>query len=391
MTPAARLSAAIDILDRVLAGSPAEVVLTHWARGNRYAGSGDRLALRDLVYDALRRRRSAAWVGGGRETGRALALGTLRLSGQDPAPLFTGERFAPAPLTGGDAGRALSEAPDAVRLDVPDWLLPRLRSDLGEAADEALEVLRHRAPVWLRVNSRRASTAAVAASLRAEGIGTRPHDDLKFALEVTDNARKTRSSKAFPEGLFEFQDAHSQAVTLLLGEVRGLPVLDYCAGGGGKALHLADLGARVTAHDAHPARMRDLPARAARAGVAISPAATAALPGLGPWPLVLVDAPCSGSGTWRRDPEGKWALTPERLAGLLETQDSVLDAASALVEAGGRLAWITCSLLAAENRGRIATFLARHRGWSATAARLFMPGASGDGFSIEILARSPQG
>jgi len=391
MTPASRLSAAIDILDRVLSGTPAELALTQWARGNRYAGSGDRLALRDLVYDALRRRRSAAWVGGGRETGRALVLGTLRLAGQDPAPLFTGERFAPAPMTGDDAGRALSDAPDAIRLDVPDWLLPRLRTDLGDAADEVLEVMRHRAPVWLRVNSRRASVAAVAEALRAEGIGTRPHDHFKFALEATDNARKARSSQAFSEGLFEFQDAHSQAMTLLLGEVGGLPVLDYCAGGGGKALHLADLGARVTAHDADPKRMRDLPARAARARVAIATAATAALPGLGPWPLVLVDAPCSGSGTWRRDPEGKWALTPDRLAGLLEAQDSVLDAASAQVAPGGRLAWVTCSLLAAENRGRIEAFLARQRGWKGTALRQFMPGASGDGFSIEILARSPQG
>jgi 16S rRNA (cytosine967-C5)-methyltransferase len=125
--------------------------------------------------------------------------------------------------------------------------------------------------------------------------------------------------------------------------------------------------------------------------VAVATAATDALPALGPWPLVLVDAPCSGSGTWRRDPEGKWALTPDRLAALQQTQDGILDAAAALTASGGRLAYVTCSLLAAENRDRVRGFLDRTRGWTATQARQFMPGASGDGFCVEILARKPQG
>lgn len=389
MTPAARLSAAIEVLDRILAGAAAEPALTGWGRANRYAGSGDRLAVRDRVYQALRRRRSAAWVGGA-ETGRGLVLGLLRLEGVDPESLFTGARFAPAPVSPDEAGQPLAEAPDPVRLDCPDWLWPQLMADLGADLVPVLEAGQSRAPVWLRVNQSRASAAGAAASLAAEGITTHPHPDLSFALEVTENARKIAQSSALAEGLVELQDASSQAVTLGLGDLAGLPVLDYCAGGGGKALHLADLGARVTAHDIAPARMRDLGPRAARAGLQIAQATTEALPGLGPWPLVLVDAPCSGSGTWRRDPMAKWTLTPERLADLGRVQADVLDAAAALTAPGGRLAFVTCSIFSVETRAPVAAFLRRNADWQSAGFRQFRPGATGDGFSVEILTRTPQ-
>ncbi|MCR8725554.1 RsmB/NOP family class I SAM-dependent RNA methyltransferase [Frigidibacter sp. ROC022] len=389
MTPAARLSAAIEVLDRILAGAAPEPALTGWGRANRYAGSGDRHAVRDRVYQALRRRRSAAWVGGA-ETGRGLVLGLLRLAGEAPETLFTGDRFAPPPLSPGEAGQPLDSAPDPVRLDVPDWLWPQLSDDLGDDLVPVLEACQSRAPVWLRVNRSRASIAEAAASLAAEGIATRPHDDFDCALEVIENTRKVSRSIALSEGLVELQDAASQAVTLSLGDLAGLDVLDYCAGAGGKALHLADLGAKVTAHDVAPGRMRDLEPRAARAGLSIARAATAALPGLGPWPLVLVDAPCSGSGTWRRDPMAKWALTPERLAELGRVQAEVLDAAAALTAPGGRLAFVTCSILSAETRAPVESFLSRSPGWQSRLRRTFLPGPAGDGFSVEILARAQQ-
>jgi 16S rRNA (cytosine967-C5)-methyltransferase len=150
----------------------------------------------------------------------------------------------------------------------------------------------------------------------------------------------------------------------------------------------------VTAHDANPARMRDLAPRAARAGARIATAATGALEGLGPWPLVVVDAPCSGSGTWRRDPEAKWRLTPGRLAELTALQAGILAGAAALVAPGGRLAWITCSVLAAENADRIAAFRAAAPGWQPLLTRRWHPGPLGDGFSVALLtkqAQSPQG
>jgi 16S rRNA (cytosine967-C5)-methyltransferase len=225
MTPAARLSAAIEVLDAWLAGTPAEPALKAWGRASRYAGSGDRAGVRDHVYDAIRCRRSFAWAGGA-ATGRGLMLGALRLAGQDPAALFTGAGHAPAPVSDDEAGRPLDAAPAAVRLDCPDWLLPLLEAALGAEAVPALEAGRSRAPVWLRVNEARTSTENAVAILAAEGIAARPHPNVKTALEVTDNERKVSTSSAYLDGLVEVQDASSQAVVAALGEISGLRVLD---------------------------------------------------------------------------------------------------------------------------------------------------------------------
>ena len=388
MTPAARLAAAIEVLDTILAGRPADPALTDWGRANRYAGSGDRRALRDLVFDALRCRRSFAWRGGA-ETGRGLILGGLRAAGVDPTTLLTGDRFAAPPLTEADRGADLRDAPPAVRLDAPDWLLPRLRAALGDATEPVLTAGQSRAPLWLRVNLSRGDAATAIDALAAEGISTRPHPHVKIALEAIDNERRIGRSTAYLTGLVEVQDAASQAVIADLGPVDGLPVLDYCAGAGGKALHLADLGAKVTAHDVDRARMRDLPIRAARAAVRISTASGPELTGRS-WPLVLLDAPCSGSGTWRRDPQAKWSLTPARLGDLCALQDRILDAAVPLCASGGRIAYVTCSVLAEENGDRIAAFRARHPGWQPVLSRRLLPGPLGDGFSLTVLRREQE-
>ncbi len=385
MTPAARLSAAISVLDGILAGLTPERALADWTRASRFAGSGDRAALRDLVYQALRCRRSFGFAGGS-DSGRGLILGGLRLAGTDPAELFTGQGHAPPPVTEAEPARSLAMAPRGVRLDLPDWLLPYLDAALGDEVEPVAEQLRHRAPIWLRVNLGRTGIAEAAAALAAEAIATRPHPDINSALQVTENERKIKNSVAYAQGLVELQDASSQAVVLALGELAGQEVLDYCAGAGGKALQLADRGARVTAHDADPRRMRDLGPRATRAGAAIDTATTAALSGRH-WPLVLLDAPCSGSGTWRRDPMGKWLLTEARLAELTTIQDAILDAAAPLVAPGGRLAWVTCSMLPDENRMRVDAFLSRNPDWRQLWARRFLPGSLGDGFSVTILGR----
>ena len=175
-------------------------------------------------------------------------------------------------------------------------------------------------------------------------------------------------------GLVEIQDASSQAVVAALGDVAGVAVLDYCAGAGGKALQLAAGGAEVTAHDVDPRRMRDLLPRANRGGVRIATAATEALAGLGPWPLVLVDAPCSGSGTWRRDAEAKWRLTAERLDELSRLQSAILTQAAALTAPRGRLAYVTCSVLAEETDAPVSAFLAAHPGWTTVGVERFPPG-----------------
>lgn len=383
MTPGARIAAAVDCLDAILAGAPAEQVLTRWARGARYAGSGDRAAVRDHVFSGLRQRRSAAWAGGG-ETGRALMAGVLRLEGTDPATLFTGEGHAPAPLLPDEGGRALEDAADPVRADLPDWLWPHLVAQYGE--NGALRIgtaQRDRATPWLRVNIARTTREEAAVSLAQDGVGTRPHPSVRTALGVTGGLRRLRSASAFAEGLVEPQDASSQDAVLRLPLRQDMRILDFCAGGGGKALAIAALsGGAVHAHDIDPARMADIAPRAARAGADIrilpDPASAA------PFDLVLVDAPCSGSGTWRRAPDAKWRLTEERLAGLVALQARIAQEAAALVAPGGWLAWMTCSVLEQENAAQVRS-LVRATGQEVELSHSWLPGPEGDGFFFALL------
>lgn len=381
MTPAARAEAAIGVLHRILAGQPAEQALTNWARASRFAGSSDRAALRDLVFDALRCRRSFAALGGGM-TGRGLVLGGLRAAGVDPATVFTGERHAPTPLTDADAGR-MPEADEA--LDVPDWLAPRLKESLGPDYAAVMAAMRQRAPVFLRANPLRGSVDSAIAALARDGVEARPHTLAACALEVVAGARRIQQSAAYLDGLVELQDASSQAVVEVLPLADGQKVLDLCAGGGGKTLAMAGRAAlKLWAHDADPRRMRDLPARAARAGAVVK--ITEKPEGSAPYNLILTDVPCSGSGSWRRDPEGKWRLTADRLAELLQLQAAIMDRAAAMLATGGVLAYATCSLLRDENEAQVAAFLARHDGWTCTLSRRFTPLAGGDGFFVALLS-----
>lgn len=388
MTPAARIAAAAEILDQIIDGEAAEKALTGWARRSRFAGSKDRAALRDLVFDALRCRRSFAALGGA-ETGRGLMIGALLAQGDDPAHVFTGEGHAPSVFSDEEvawigASPALSNLEDAVAADMPDWLWPQVSNALGDKTQTVCATLRTRAPVFLRVNLRQTSRDKAIQALADESIETRPHPDVPTALEVTQGARRIAQSQSYLNGLVELQDAASQAVVCELPLKDGLSVLDYCAGGGGKALAMASLAdCTYVAHDAFPARMKDLPARADRAGVRIRVAATPK----GPFDLVLCDAPCSGSGSWRRAPEGKWLLTPDRLDQLNATQDQILETAAPLVSPGGTLAYATCSFLAAENTDRVRAFLERHPDWSMQSDRQWLPGAGGDGFYLVLLTR----
>ena len=382
MTPQARLSAAIDVLDRILAGAAAEQALTNWGRASRFAGSGDRAAVRDLVFDALRCKRSYAALGGAL-SGRGLMLGSLRDRGLDPAEWFTGIGHAPGVLSAADTG---SEALGNVALDCPEWLAAPLQAALGDDFAPVMQALRRRAPVFLRVNLAKTTVAAAMAALAAEGIACRLNQLAKIALEVIENARKIQTSQAYLTGLVELQDAASQAVIETLPLADGQRVLDYCSGGGGKALAMAAL-ARLTlvAHDVDPRRMRDIPARAARAGVRISICETSAI-GMG-YDVILTDVPCSGSGSWRRDPQGKWALTAARLAALCQIQAQILDHAAGLLAAGGTLAYATCSMLEAENEHQITQFLHRHPGWRNPVQRRFSPLQGADGFFVALLTR----
>ncbi len=393
MRRAARLAAAIELVAAFDAGgTPLERQFSSWARANRYAGSGDRAAIGDLVHDVLRRRRSLAWRMRD-DSARAALIALVAAQGEDPATLFDGSTHAPAPLTASERAALAAPpppAPDPVRLDYPDWLDGALRASLGARFEPAMTALRRRAPLDLRVNTLKASVAEAADALAAEGIETRPAPHAPHGLRAAPGA-KLRAGRAWAEGLVEPQDAASQAAAALAGAEPGATVLDYCAGGGGKTLALAAAMAgrgRLIAHDAQPARMADLPARAARAGAQVTLRGPGTLDDLrGRCDLVFVDAPCSGSGSWRRDPAGKWRLTPERLEALCALQPRLVAEAARFVRPGGRLAYATCSMLAAENAAALAAMRVPPFALQLEpcASMSLTPADDADGFFCEVL------
>ena len=384
MTPGARVAAAIEILDHVAQGIPAEQALTRWARASRFAGSKDRAAVRDHVFDVLRHWRSAAALGGG-ETGRARMIGRLRDAGADLGALFDGKGHAPAPLTAAEEQAGGPPTSRAVRLDLPDWLVERFDAALGADAERTALALKDRAPVTLRVNTTRGTVKDAVQALENAGLEVVANAAAGTALTVQSGARQLRGSEAYVTGLVELQDASSQAaIARISGQGR---ILDYCAGGGGKALALAAAGWQVSAHDAEPARMTDLPVRATRGGHNIQLCSAAELAKLSDFDAVLCDAPCSGSGTWRRTPEAKWRLTPERLQELIMTQAQILDTAQQYVIKGGTLYYATCSVLTEENDAQIASFVAQHTEWSLDTAWHWPVDAWGDGFYLARLLR----
>lgn len=387
MTPAARLSAAIGLLDEILTfRRPLAVILKDWGNANRYAGSGDRNAVGNLVHDALRVKSSSAWLMGVRdaadETGRAVVLGMLRrlrgMAVADIAALCNGERFAPAPLSQAEMAaleaNSLAGAPAFVAGDYPEWLEPSLAAAFGEARLAEAQAMAARAPVDLRVNSLKLIRLKALEAL--SHLNPEPTPISPLGLRLLPNAEgrvpHVQSEPAFLKGAVEVQDEGSQLVSLLAGAEPGLQVLDLCAGGGGKTLALAgemNNKGQIFATDSDQRRLAPIHDRLTRAGVRNVQVRT---PKAGVMPLddlagkmdlVLVDAPCTGTGTWRRHPDAKWRMRPNSLALRIEEQAGVLDHAARFVKPGGRLVYITCSLLDEENGAQIKAFRARHAGF----------------------------
>lgn len=364
MTPAARVQAAIELLDAILdaareGGAAADTLIVRYFASRRYAGSKDRRAVRDLVYAAIRR------AGERPANGRAAMVGLAR-ENPDLAVLFDGSAHAPSPID--------PEEPGAAAGIVPDWLRSRI---------EEPEQLLGRAPLDLRVNRLRATRDEVLALFPGASPTPVSPDGVRLAAPVP-----------VPEdGRYEIQDEGSQIIALATRAAPGMTVIDLCAGAGGKTLALAammeDRG-RLIACDADRARLARLAPRAARAGATIietrlldAGREAGALAGVKA-DVVLVDAPCSGSGTWRRNPEARWRLTPERLARIEALQARLLALAATLVRPGGRLVYAVCSLLREEGQAQAEALLASHPEWRLDGpTRLLTPARDGtDGFFI---------
>ena len=351
MTPAARVQTSIELLDTIIdaarsKGAPADRILADWFRGNRFAGSKDRRAIRELVYSAIRA------CGPVPETGRAAML-RLAQTDESLAPLFDGSNYGPAPLAEGEIAAQGGIA--------PDWLARRLAaSDI--TADEA-EALLERAPLDLRVNTLKAERATLSLPLSGEQTAA-PHG---LRIEA---GTQVEQWPEWRDGKVEVQDTGSQLACLAVGAKPGETIIDLCAGGGGKTLALAaamdNLG-HLIASDTDRGRLSRLQPRAERAGASIIETrlldpkrefeALADLEGQAD--AVMVDAPCSGTGTWRRNPEARWRLDEQELARLTALQADLLDLAARLVKPGGRLIYVTCSLLDEEGADQFAAFLLR--------------------------------
>jgi 16S rRNA (cytosine967-C5)-methyltransferase len=388
MTPQARLAAAIEVLNEVeLRRRPAGDALKDWGLAHRFAGSGDRAAIAGLVYDALRRKSSAAFVMT-EATPRAVMLGMLRLErGLDAGAigrLFDGSRYAPAQLTEAEE-RALREgsltgAPAHVRGDYPEWLDAHLERAFGAERAEEAAALARRAPLDMRVNTlktNRDKAAAALAHLKAEPTRWSPHG-LRIVLAPDARSPAIQAERAFLKGMVEVQDEGSQLAALCAGAMPGEQVIDLCAGGGGKTLAMAaamENRGQLYATDSDKRRLAPIHARLERADVhnvqVRTPMGDAdVLADLaGRADLVLIDAPCTGTGVWRRNPDAKWRMRPGALEQRMKEQAEVLDRAARLARPGGRIAYVTCSVLAEENAEQVRAFVARHPDFAPVAGR----------------------
>jgi 16S rRNA (cytosine967-C5)-methyltransferase len=383
MTPAARLSAAIEVIAEIEARRrPAADVLKDWGLTHRFAGSSDRAAIAGLVYDALRRKSSSAWLMG--ETGpRAALIGMLHrergLDVEQIAALCSGTRFAPAPLTEAEraalAHNTLASAPAPVLGDYPDWLDPHFARVFSDERAAEGAVLASRAPLDLRVNTLKGERDEILpklAHLNAEPTRWSPIG-MRIRLPAEAKSPAIHAEPAFLKGAIEIQDEGSQLAALFAGARPGEQVVDLAAGAGGKTLALSAVmenRGQIYATDIDKRQLAPIHERMARAGArniqVRTPRGEADVLAdlVGRIDLVLIDAPCTGTGAWRRNPDAKWRVRPGALAQRVKQQESLLDSAARLVRTGGRIAYVTCSVLAEENDDQVRAFVDRNADFS---------------------------
>ncbi len=390
MTPPARIASAIELLAAVEAASrkPADAVANAFFRDRRFIGSGDRRSVSDRVWTVMRERRRLGWWLdriGEPPTPRLLVAASLLLEGwtlDGVKQSFSGGQFGPTHLSAGEAatlkrleGHTPShpDMPEAVRLEVPDWVLPHLRARFGAALELEMAALSEPAPLDLRVNLLKGTLDQAIKALASEGIAAVPTALSPWGLRI-EGRRLVTTGPAFQSGLVEIQDEGSQLVALMVGAAPGMRVADWCAGAGGKTLALAmtmENKGQIVACDVSAPRLEGAVRRLRRAGVhnveqhLIATGDKWAKRRAGSFDRVLVDAPCTGTGTWRRNPDARLRLVERDLLELVPKQAAILDAASRLVRNGGRLVYATCSVLLEENEAQVQAFVAAHPEFSA--------------------------
>jgi 16S rRNA (cytosine967-C5)-methyltransferase len=412
-----RLAAAIEVLEAILSRHrPVAEALKDWGTSHRFAGSGDRGAIGNIVYDALRWRSSSAWVMGA-DSPRALVLGVVGChwgAGADGlAAMFAGDDHAPEPPSDEEARRLqdadLSTAPDIVHADLPEWAAPRIQRAFGDDWVAECAALALRPPLDMRANRLKADREKVLKPLAKFKAEATPHspDGIRIAPTIGEARHpNVQNEPAFQKGWFEVQDEGSQLAALLVGAAAGEQVLDLCAGAGGKTLALAAaMGnkGQVFATDSDRARLAPIFDRLKRAGarnVQVREAGAPLADLSGRMDAVLIDAPCTGSGVWRRRPDAKWRLTEKALADRMAEQAALLRDAAHFVKPGGRLVYVTCSLFSEENADQVAAFLTDNAAFRAVApmeVATLAPGlalasrASGDGLMLSPLRTGTDG
>jgi 16S rRNA (cytosine967-C5)-methyltransferase len=384
MRPGARVAAAIEVIaDIESRRRPAADALKDWGLSHRFAGSGDRAAIAGLVYDALRRRASSMHIMG-EASARAAVLGALRLAkaldAEAIAKIVDGSRFAPPPLTAGERARlaspSLADAPPWVLGDYPEWLDPYLVRVFGDERASECAALAQRAPLDLRVNTLKVELDAAERALSHLTPARMPWSPvgLRIVRGSDDKNPAIHSEPSFLKGGIEVQDEGSQLAALLTAARPGEQVIDLCAGAGGKTLALAAMmqnRGQIYATDTDKRRLAPIHARLDRAGVHNVQVRTPKgrddpIADLNERAdLVLIDAPCTGTGSWRRNPDAKWRLRPGALAIRIKEQIQLLDRAVSLLKTGGRLVYVTCSVLAEENQDQVRGFIGRHSQFAA--------------------------
>ena len=400
MTPGARVSATISILDNYLVGMPENKALLNWFRANRFAGSKDRRAIREFFFKCLRFKRSSLWPfenAGFHQSGRYLVIGMLKFSDEQLSDIFNDEKYSPEALSEKEKiviesfDKIAAKAPFSVKQNFPDFLERILMDSFDINLLENLKCLNERASLFLRVNCIKGTRETVINSLKNEGIIVEVVANSSFGLKVLEKAKELNKSKCYLAGEVEIQDISSQAAVSFINPIKGNKILDFCAGGGGKTLAMASLtlgDSDFYVHDVSQSRLNNLVERCIRAGFKVQILAADVLKNSNhKFDLVVADVPCSGTGAWRRNPGSKWWLTQDKLDELLFKQRNILLTASKYVKSNGAFAYMTCSVLHKENRDQINWFLSVNKNFCLEKDILISPLQGGDGFYVSLLRK----